>query len=204
MVYSWFSLMPFHTTEYICHCLFLTIFPVHFVGVLTYQPCWVLVSEGNCLAHWGASSRGRCHRLCSTFLIKETPCEANKISYPKLSYFTLNISKYTIRKLEDWRVSIHGFLFLSTKIIQLRLMLMLNRTCFTSSPLLKLAMDNLINVLRSLCQVGRLSDFLWVRGIFEKGTIDPLLKFYFIFWITMFLVQWPHYLRPLTDPSENI
>ena len=29
---------------------------VHFVGVLPFQPCWVLLSEGNCLAHWGASN----------------------------------------------------------------------------------------------------------------------------------------------------
>ena len=36
--------------------------------------------------------------------VKETSCEANKIQYPKypkLPYFTLNISKYTIRDLED-------------------------------------------------------------------------------------------------------
>ena len=38
--------------------------------------------------------------------LKETPCEANKTVLPRLSYFTLNISKYTIQDLKDWRVSI--------------------------------------------------------------------------------------------------
>ena len=41
--------------------------------------------------------------------VMETPCEANKISYPELSYFTWNASKYTIRDLEDWKVSIYTF-----------------------------------------------------------------------------------------------
>ena len=39
--------------------------------------------------------------------VKETPCEANKTLSPRLSYFTLYISKHTIWDLEDWRVSIH-------------------------------------------------------------------------------------------------
>ena len=36
--------------------------------------------------------------------VKETPCEVTKITSPRLSWFTLNISKQTIRDLEDWKV----------------------------------------------------------------------------------------------------
>ena len=46
----------------------------------------------------------------SFWVCKGTLCEANKISCPQLSYFTLNISKYTIGDLEDRRVSIHNYL----------------------------------------------------------------------------------------------
>ena len=37
--------------------------------------------------------------------------KVKNISYPKLSYFTLDLSKYTIRDLEDWRVSMYNLMF---------------------------------------------------------------------------------------------
>ena len=39
--------------------------------------------------------------------VNETPCEVNKITSPRLSHFTSNISKQTLRDWKDWRVSMY-------------------------------------------------------------------------------------------------
>ena len=46
-------------------------------------------------------------KIFSILLFNFNNCKANKITSPRLSYFTLSISKLTLRALEDWRVGIY-------------------------------------------------------------------------------------------------